>query len=287
LTQNELKRALVNALKQAATILPRDVVDALKRAEEKETSNLGKAQLGAILENVAIAREGSIPMCQDTGIQTFFIEAGVNNPHLETLRSTISDAVVEATAAIPLRPNTVHPFTGENPGNNLGRFMPPINWDLVEGDVVTITILPKGGGSENMSTLKMLSPGVGMKGIKKAVIDHVISCEGKPCPPTIIGVGIGGGADIAMKLGKRAVLREIGSRHPEAPVAALEEELLQMINRTGVGPMGVGGNTTALAVHVEYAYRHPASLPLGILVQCWADRRARVRLAADGTIEVS
>ena len=287
MTQNELKRALVNALKQAATILPRDVVDALKRAEEKETSNLGKAQLGAILENVAIAREGSIPMCQDTGIQTFFIEAGVNNPHLETLRSTISDAVVEATAAIPLRPNTVHPFTGENPGNNLGRFMPPINWDLVEGDVVTITILPKGGGSENMSTLKMLSPGVGMKGIKKAVIDHVISCEGKPCPPTIIGVGIGGGADIAMKLGKRAVLREIGSRHPEAPVAALEEELLQMINRTGVGPMGVGGNTTALAVHVEYAYRHPASLPLGILVQCWADRRARVRLAADGTIEVS
>jgi fumarate hydratase subunit alpha len=287
LTQNELKRALVNALKQAATILPRDVVDALKRAEEKETSNLGKAQLTAILENVAIAREGSIPMCQDTGIQTFFIEAGVNNPHLETLRSTISDAVVEATAAIPLRPNTVHPFTGENPGNNLGRFMPPINWDLVEGDVVTITILPKGGGSENMSTLKMLSPGVGMKGIKKAVIDHVISCEGKPCPPTIIGVGIGGGADIAMKLGKRAVLREIGRRHPEPAVAELEEELLEMLNRTGVGPMGVGGNTTALAVHVEYAHRHPASLPLGILVQCWADRRARVRLAADGTIEVS
>lgn len=287
MTQNELKRALVNALKQAATILPRDVVDALKRAEEKETSNLGKAQLTAILENVAIAREGSIPMCQDTGIQTFFIEAGVNNPHLETLRSTISDAVVEATAAIPLRPNTVHPFTGENPGNNLGRFMPPINWDLVEGDVVTITILPKGGGSENMSTLKMLSPGVGMKGIKKAVIDHVISCEGKPCPPTIIGVGIGGGADIAMKLGKRAVLREIGRRHPEPAVAELEEELLEMLNRTGVGPMGVGGNTTALAVHVEYAHRHPASLPLGILVQCWADRRARVRLAADGTIEVS
>lgn len=284
---NDLKSALVAALKQAATILPHDVVDALKRAEAKETSDLGKAQLTAILENVAIAREGSIPMCQDTGIQTFFIEAGVNNPHLETLRSTINDAVAEATAAIPLRPNTVHPFTGENPGNNLGRFMPYINWELVEGDEVAITILPKGGGSENMSALKMLSPGVGIKGIKKAVIDHVISCEGKPCPPTIIGVGIGGGADIAMKLGKRAVLREIGRRHPEPPVAALEEELLQMINRTGVGPMGVGGDTTALAVHVEYAHRHPASLPLGILVQCWADRRAKVRLAADGTIEVS
>jgi fumarate hydratase subunit alpha len=287
LTQNELKRALVTALKQAATILPRDVVNALERAEKRETSSLGKAQLSAILENVAIAREGSIPMCQDTGIQTFFIEAGMNNPYFEILRTTISDAVVEATEAIPLRPNTVHPFTGENPGNNLGRFMPYINWELVEGDAVTITILPKGGGSENMSTLKMLSPGVGLRGIKKAVIDHVIACEGKPCPPTIIGVGIGGGADIAMKLGKRAVLREIGSRHPESAVAELEEELLEMINRTGVGPMGVGGNTTALAVHVEYAYRHPASLPLGILVQCWADRRAKVHLAADGKIEVS
>ena len=285
--QNELKRALVTALKQAATILPRDVVDALKQAKEKETSDLGKVQLGAILENVAIAREGSIPMCQDTGIQTFFVEAGMDSPHFKILRTTISDAVVEATAAIPLRPNTVHPFTGENPGNNLGRFMPYINWELVGGGAVVITILPKGGGGENMSTLKMLPPGVGMKGIKKAVIDHVIACAGKPCPPTIIGVGIGGGADIAMKLGKRAVLREIGNRHPEPVVAELEEELLGMINRTGVGPMGVGGRTTALDVHVEYAYRHPASLPLGILVQCWADRRAKVRLAADGTIEVS
>ena len=282
-----MKSALVTALTRAATILPVDVVNALKRAEAKETSNLGKAQLNAILENVNIAREGSIPMCQDTGIQTFFIEAGVNNPHLETLRSTIHDAIVEATAVIPLRPNTVHPFTGENPGNNLGRFMPYINWELIAGDEVAITILPKGGGSENMSTLKMLPPGVGIQGIKKAVVDHVISCEGKPCPPTIIGVGIGGGADIAMKLGKRAVLREVGSRHPETPVAELEAALLELINRTGVGPMGVGGDTTALAVHVEYTYRHPASLPLGILVQCWADRRARVRLAADGTIEVN
>ena len=284
---SDLKSALVDALKRAATLLPVDVVDALKRAEANETSDLGKAQLNAILENVTIAREGSIPMCQDTGIQTFFIEAGANSPHLTPLYATIHDAVVEATAAIPLRPNTVHPFTGENPGNNLGRFMPYVNWELVEGDEVAITILPKGGGSENMSTLKMLPPGVGIQGIKKAVVDHVISCEGKPCPPTVIGVGIGGGADIAMKLGKRAVLREIGSRHPEAPVAELETALLEMINRTGVGPMGVGGVTTSLAVHVEYTYRHPASLPLGILVQCWADRRARVRLAADGTIEVN
>lgn len=278
--------ALVAALKQAATELPQDVLKALQAARERETSPLGAAQLDAILENVAVARDGSIPMCQDTGIQTFFVEAGVNSPFLKDLKGWIGEAVAQATASVPLRPNTVDPFTGVNPGDNSGCYMPFINWDLVEGDDVVISVLPKGGGSENMSTLKMLPPGVGIKGIKKAVIEHIVSCQGKPCPPTILGVGIGGGADIAMKLGKKAVLREIGSLHPVSEVASLERELLELVNMTGVGPMGVGGETTCLAIHVEYAHRHPASLPLGILVQCWADRRARVRLAADGTAEV-
>lgn len=286
--QNErVKEQLVAALRRAATVLPGDVVAALEHARRIERSALAAAQLDAILKNVGIAREGSVPICQDTGVQTFFIEAGVKSPYLERLPALIEQAVAEATAAVPLRPNTVHPFTGENPGDNLGRFMPYINWDLVPGDEVTIVLLPKGGGSENMSTLKMLAPGVGLKGIKQAVVDHVISCGGKPCPPTVVGVGIGGGADIALKLGKRAILRELGTHHPESEIAALESELLELINMSGVGPMGVGGATTSLAVHVEYAYRHPASLPLGILIQCWADRRARVRLSADGTVEVN
>jgi len=281
-----IETALVAALKQAATILPPDVVAALKSARERETSDMGSAQLDAILENVDVAREGSIPMCQDTGIQTFFIRAGVDSPHLKNLRTWIETAVVEATKQIPLRPNTVDPFTGKNPGDNTGRFMPFINWELVDGEDIEIFILPKGGGSENMSTLKMLPPGVGMKGIKKAVVEHIVSCQGKPCPPTIVGIGIGGGADIAMKLGKKAVLRPLGTPHEIPEVAALESELLELVNATGVGPMGVGGETTCLGVHVEYAHRHPASLPLGILVQCWADRRAGIRLRADGTTEV-
>jgi len=281
-----IQKALAAALKQAATVLPQDVVSALQAARERETSSMGAAQLDAILENVSVAREGSIPMCQDTGIQTFFVEAGVDSPFLTDLRGWISDAVVQATTDIPLRPNTVDPFTGVNPGDNSGRFMPFINWELVDGDDVVISMLPKGGGSDNMSALKMLLPGVGIKGIKKAIVEHIVSCQGKPCPPTILGVGIGGGADLAMKLGKRAVLRKVGSQHPVSEVAALERELLELVNMTGVGPMGVGGETTCLAVHVEVAHRHPASLPLGILVQCWADRRARVRLAADGTAEV-
>ena len=283
---NAIHQALVAALKQAATELPQDVVQALQAAQARETSPMGKAQLDAILENVGIARNGAVPMCQDTGIQTFFVQAGVESPFLKDLRTWISDAVVQATAEIPLRPNTVDPFTGKNPGDNSGHYMPFINWELVEGSDVLITVLPKGGGSENMSTLKMLPPGVGIKGIKKAIIEHIVSCQGKPCPPTIVGVGIGGGADIAMKLGKKAILRKIGSKHPSPEAAALEAELLERVNETGVGPMGVGGATTCLAVHVEYAHRHPASLPLGILVQCWADRRAQVRLKADGSAEV-
>jgi len=267
-------------------VLPQDVVLGLQQARERESSPMGAAQLDAILENVNVARDGAVPMCQDTGIQTFFVQAGVDSPFLKNLKGWICDAVTQATKDIPLRPNTVDPFTGKNPGDNSGRYMPFINWELVDGSDVLISVLPKGGGSENMSTLKMLPPGVGIKGIKKAVIEHIVSCQGKPCPPTIVGVGIGGGADIAMKLGKKAILRKIGSENPVPEAAAVEKELLELVNATGVGPMGVGGETTCLAVHVEYAHRHPASLPLSILVQCWADRRAQVRLSADGTAEV-
>lgn len=285
----QLKDALMQAVKQAATILPSDVVDALKRAEAKERSDLAKGQLSAILKNCEIARTGALPICQDTGIQTFFVEAGMSSPYLAKLRvigAFIAEATAEATVAIPLRPNTVDPFTGKNPGDNLGRFMPYINWELVDGDEIMITLLPKGGGSENMSALMMLTPGVGMEGLKEAVVDHVVACGGKPCPPTIVGLGIGGGADIALKLAKRALLRDVGSRHPEPVVAALEGEILELLNMSGLGPMGIGGVTTALAVHVEYAFRHPAALPLGIVLQCWADRRAKVRITADGRVEV-
>ena len=281
-----IREALLAALKLAATVLPQDVVNALQAARERETSSMAAMQLDAILENVSVARDGSIPMCQDTGTQTFFVEAGVASPFLKDLQGWISEAMVQATGDIPLRPNTVDPFTGVNPGDNSGRFMPPIHWELVAGDDILISVLPKGGGSENMSALMMLSPAVGIKGIKRAVVEHIVSCRGWPCPPTIVGVGIGGGADFALQLGKKAVLREIGSQNAAPEAAALERELLELINMTGVGPMGVGGKTTCLAVHVEYAHRHPASLPLGILVQCWANRRARVRLAADGIAEV-
>ena len=283
----KLKKALLSAMKTAATILPRDVVTTLEEAIQKEDSKLARAQLAAILENIKIARTDSIPLCQDTGIQTFFIQAGTRSPYLELLNPVIAQAVIEATATVPLRPNTVHPFTNKNSGDNLGRGMPVIDYELTESDKIIITLLPKGGGSEDCCALKMLTPSAGISGIKRAILDHVIACKGAPCPPTIVGVGIGGGADVAMKLAKRAVLREITICHPEQPVAKLEKELLELINKSGVGPMGLGGNTTSLAVHIEYAFRHPASLPLGIVLQCWASRRAQIQINKDGSIKVS
>lgn len=281
----KLEEKLVEAMGKATTSLPDDVVNVLKSAKEKE-EGLAKVQLDAILENIRVAKEESTPMCQDTGIQTFFVEVGYDFPRMCDLKESIRGAVIKATQEIPLRPNTVDPFTGENPGDNTGRFIPYINWELVEGNQARITLLPKGGGSENMSTLNMMTPGKGIKGVKEFVVNHVVSCGGLPCPPTIVGVGIGGGADLALKLGKKSILRPVGKPHPEPHIAELEKELLELINQSGVGPMGVGGKTTTLDVHVEYAHRHPASLPVGILVQCWADRRAKVIINRDGHVEV-
>ncbi len=279
-------KELGEAIGKAATILSPDVVHALEAARDREAGP-ARVQLEAILENVKIARDGKVPICQDTGTITFFVRLGTRFPHLAALVGALPGAAREATKAVPLRPNTVHPFTGKNPGDNTGRYIPAVTWEMVEGDGAEVHVLPKGGGSENCSILKMLPPGVGLKGIKEAVVEHVVSCGGLPCPPTVIGVGVGGGADLALKLGKMALLRPLGKRHPEPEVAALEAELEELVNASGVGPMGLGGKTTVLAVHAEYAHRHPASLPLGIAVQCWAHRRATVRIGANGTMEVA
>lgn len=277
--------ALAEALAQAATVLPADVVQALGEAWAREEGP-ARVQLTAILKNVEMAKAGGLPICQDTGTPTFFVRFGLDFPHLNELFSAIPEAVRLATNQVPLRPNTVHPFTGKNPGDNTGRYVPAITWEPGPGDSVEVHVLPKGGGSENCSTLKMLAPGVGLRGIKEVVVEHVVAAGGLPCPPTIVGVGIGGGADLAMKLGKSALLRPLGQRHPEPAVAALEEELEELINASGVGPMGLGGRTTVLAVHVEYAHRHPASLPVGIVVQCWAHRRATVHIGPDRSVIV-
>ena len=276
---------MIEGLEKSVTELPKDVIEALRKATTKE-KDPGKIQLKAILKNIEIASKEKIPMCQDTGIMTFYIEAGAEFKYFSSLKKILNNAVEKATKEIPLRPNTVNPFTHENPGNNTGRHIPYINWNIVKGSECTIHILPKGGGSENMSALWMLTPGEGFDEAKNLIVEHIKKAGGKPCPPTIVGIGIGGGADICMNLAKKALLRKIGERHKERKIAKLEEELIKLINKTGVGPMGMGGVTTVLDVHIEYAYRHPASFPVGLVLQCWAHRRKTIKISKNGSIKV-
>jgi len=282
---DDIKQGIVKLIRKAETELPSDVIKALKNANKIE-EGVAKTQIEAILKNIDLAKNTKRPMCQDTGIQTFFVTVGINFPYISKLKDLITYAVKIATKEVPLRPNTVDPFTGENHKDNTGDNVPYITWDFTEGSDVHITALPKGGGSENMSKLGMLKPGVGLEGVKDFVVDEMIKAAGNPCPPTVVGVGIGGGADLAMKLGKKALLRPVGDRHKNKTIAAMEEELIKRINDSGIGPMGLGGKTTVLDVHIEKAHRHPASLPVGIAVQCWADRRANMIIHSDGSWEV-
>lgn len=282
---NTIESGIIRLIRKAETELPEDVFIALKHAYTIE-EGIAKIQIETLIKNIELAKKSGRPMCQDTGIQTFFVSVGVNSPYMKDIKQILSDAVKKATTEIPLRPNTVDPFTGKNHGDNTGDYIPAITWNLTAGDEIRITALPKGGGSENMSRLGMLKPGVGIEGVKKFIVEEVLKTGGSPCPPTVIGVGIGGGADMAMKLAKTALLRPVGNRHQEQSIAEIEKELIEKINRSGIGPMGLGGKTTVLDVHIEKAHRHPASLPVGISVQCWADRRSTMMIHADGTWEV-
>jgi len=281
----KIEDTTVNLLRLAVTRLPRDIKDALKAAYERETDQTSKTQLKAILDNIALAEKTERPMCQDTGVIIFYVKIGNKFEEISELSEILRNATIRATREIPLRPNAVHPITQKNSGDNTGRYIPYINWEIIQGNFLEITVFPKGGGSENMSRLGMLKPGEGLEGMKKFVIDTVVQAGGQPCPPIVLGVGIGGGADIAMKLAKKALLRPITQRHPDPEIAKIEEELLEAINKTEIGPMGLGGKTTALGVNIEYAHRHPASYPVGVVVQCWAARKATARIYPDGTIE--
>ena len=280
-----IEDGIVSLIRKAETELPKDVISSLKKACDVE-EGIAKTQIETILKNIELARISKRPMCQDTGIQTFFVQVGINFPKIKNIERWIINGVKKATEEVPLRPNTVDPFSGKNHGDNIGENIPYITWEFIDSDKILITSLPKGGGSENMSKLGMLKPGVGIEGVKNYIVDEMIKAGGNPCPPTVVGVGIGGGADLSLKIGKRSLLRPVGIRHPDKTIASIELELIKRINDSGIGPMGLGGKTTVLDVHIEKAHRHPASLPVGIVVQCWAARRAHLTIKSDGTWEV-
>lgn len=276
----------VELIDRAVKVLPRDVEDALRRAYESEVSETGLKILEAILLNVKTAREEGRLICQDTGSPVFFVEEGVAYPWRIDYRKVFTRAVSEATEKTPLRPNIVHPLTRVNTGDNTGFGNPIIHISKATGPLLKVSFMPKGAGSENMSSLHMLTPSEGAESIKRIVLSRVVEAGGMPCPPTIIGIGIGGTADEAMLMAKKALLKPLGKRNRDPVLARLEEELLEEINQTGIGPMGLGGRWTCLDVKVEYAGCHTASLPLAINFQCWAARRASAVIEPDGSYRV-
>lgn len=276
-----LEDILVELIRRASTVAPRSLKDALQRELDRAEDPVARSQLETILRNIRLAEENSKPICQDTGILNFIFEIGEDHPTPRNLRLTVENAVKRATELIPLRPNAVDLYKG-NTGNNVGLHVPWITVQLVPGDKMRICCFPKGGGSSNVAKLGMLNPGEGLKGVKRFVLESVLEAGPKGCPPYIVGVGVGGGEDIAMILAKKALLRPVGSWSSRPEVAKLERELLTLINRLGIGVMGLGSGPTALSVHVEVAARHPASLPVAVAFSCWALRYAWVEIDRDG-----
>ena len=271
----------------ALKTIPQDVVDALERALLKETNPSARGMLQTILKNIGVAQETTNLVCQDTGLPIYKVRIGTEcQVDGAKLRQAIIRGCERATVEHPLRSSIVHPLNRKNTQLNSGENMPAIDFDFVPGDCIEIVMIPKGSGSENMSFLKMCLPAEGIEGIKRFVIESVFNSGGNPCPPTIIGVGIGGTADLCMKLAKNAIARPLGTRHPDPEVARLEEDLLELANKLGIGPMGLGGNTTCLGVNVEMAYTHMTLNPVAVNTQCWAARRAVARLWANGEVQM-
>ncbi|MCR4443447.1 MAG: fumarate hydratase [Peptococcaceae bacterium] len=263
---------------KAACDLDRDVEEYIKKWQWKEESEFGKYIFEQILENIAYARRENIAMCQDTGAAVIFLEIG-QEVHIVggSLREAIDEGVRRGYKNGYLRNSMVDDpvFRRKNTGDNTPAV---VHTEIVAGDKLKIMVLPKGGGSENMGALKMLRPSDGIQGIKDFVLKTVVEAGGNPCPPVIVGVGIGGTMEMTTLLAKKALARKIGQPHRDPEYARLEKELLEEINRTGIGPQGIGGRVTALAVHIEHYPTHITSLPVAVNLNCHASRHAEAVL---------
>ncbi len=264
---------------KACTILPEDVLSSLRSAVQNEKSKLAGSLLNQCIKNAEIAKNEGVPICQDTGFAVYFVEIG-SEVHIEG--GTIQDALNEGTAKGYtegyLRKSIVADplFDRKNTTDNTPAV---IHLEMVPGDTIQITMAPKGGGSENMSSVAMLKPSDGEPGIIDFVVGTVVKAGGNPCPPTIVGVGIGGSFEKCTLLAKKALLRQIGESHPDKRYAELERRILEKINASGIGPQGLGGSTTALAVHIETFPCHIASLPVAVNLNCHAARHVEITIS--------
>ena len=275
-TEDLVERVAEMCIK-AATCLPADVWDGLRRAKEREVSPTGLAVLDVLLENAALAEREKVPICQDTGVAVFFADVG----HEVVLKGDLYEAISRGTAlgyqrgylrmSIAAEPL----FERKNTGSNTP---PVVHVRLVPGDTLRITLASKGGGSENMSAMAMLKPSDGKDGVVKFILDTVRKAGGNACPPMVVGIGLGGNFEMAPFLAKKALLRPLGEANPDPRYAEFEREMLSLINDTGIGPQGLGGRVTALAVHAEYAQCHIASLPVAVNFNCHVARHAVIEV---------
>lgn len=275
---DEIKRAVKKLCMDANYYLPQDVIDALRKGYEREVSPIGKDILKKILKNIEVAGKQKLPLCQDTGVAVFFIDLGQEVKIVgKSLEDAINEGVREGYSEGYLRKSMVADplFDRTNTKDNTPCIM---HIRIVRGNKVRIAFVPKGGGAENMSRVAMLKPADGVKGVKRFVIQTVEEAGPNPCPPLIIGVGIGGDFEEVSLLAKRALLRKIGQHNPDARYAELEDELLVEINRLGIGPQGLGGRITALAVNIEHFPCHIASLPVAVNLQCHAARHKEIEI---------
>jgi fumarate hydratase subunit alpha len=260
----------------AAYNVSEDVLTAFDRALETETAPAAKEIIGLLKENARIAHDEHIPVCQDTGIAIFFVEIGQD---LRIKNGFIVDAINEGVRKGYkegyLRKSVVDPISRKNTGDNTPAI---IYTELVSGDKLRISFMPKGAGSENMSMIRMLRPTEGVEGVKSFVLECVQKAGANPCPPVVIGVGIGGDFEKAALIAKKALLRPVGSPNARLELAAIEEMLLKAVNKTGIGPEGLGGRVTAMAVHVESFPCHIASLPVAVNINCHAARHKTITL---------
>ncbi len=268
---------VVSAVKEeyikACKKLPGNVIKIFEEALKREKNLLAKAVLEVLIENNRIAEKEGLPLCQDTGIPVVWVRIG-ERIKIENLEKAINEGLALAQKEGYLRASVCDPFTRKNTGTNTPAV---IHYEIVPEDILEIELLPKGCGSENMSALAMLSPSVGIEGIKNFVIEIVKKAGPNPCPPVIVGVGIGGDFEKAALLAKKALFRELGSLNPDPKIAKLEKELLLKINELGIGPLGLGGETTCLGVHIETYPCHIASLPVAVNIQCHCARIFKIK----------
>ncbi|MHA1612716.1 MAG: fumarate hydratase [Promethearchaeota archaeon] len=281
-----IEQAIYQLVISSSTSVTPDVLKALQNCVKKnEPQSVSTSQLNLMISNIDYGKKHQIPICQDTGHINFFLQLGEKFPIQSNFKELILKVLEQLTNESKIRPNTVDPISNENPNSNGGINTPPLYLEIVpDSSNLIITVLNKGGGSENMCRLFMLPPSKGQELIIPTIKKAIMEAGGKPCPPIILGIGLGGDSVKAMYLAKKALLRPLGSHHPRKEISQLETNILQEMNTLDVGVMGLGGPCTCLAVHMEYSMRHPATYPLGLVVECYSHRTRSCKINSKGEL---